>query len=262
MSPYASAFLLQVQTGLRYRLNTLFFLPIFVVPALAAFFLWTAVLGPSGQLGSYDLSSMVTYYLVTHFFVSNTPFSAWTEIGESIRDGTLARWLTRPAGHYGLFLARNLGTWVLYWLMGIGGVVALGLLLRPHFRFQPDPYLVLAALSLWLGGVVLGFTWGYLLQLTAFWTERVRGSLGVVEQVVSFLAGALAPLDLLPLSGLWQWLPFRFAGYVPAQIYLGRMSEREIGAEAAILLGWMLAFAVLVQVVWQRGLRRFQGAGG
>lgn len=262
MKPYVSAFALQLQTGVRYRANALFYLPSFVMPALAVFFLWSTVLGPAGELGSYDLTSMVTYYLVTHFFVSNTPFAAWIEIGESIRDGTLARWLTRPAGHYGLFLARNLGGWIVYWLLGIGAVVLIGVLLRPHFTFQHATGLVPAALGLWLGGVVLGFTWGYLLQLTAFWTERVRGSLAIASQIAAFLAGAIIPLDLLPLSSLWALLPFRFAGYVPAQVYLGRMTGPEIAGQAVSLAAWLTVFAVAVRVMWRRGLRRFQGAGG
>lgn len=262
MRVYWGAFLLQLKSTLRYRTNALLYLPAVLIPPLAIFFLWSTVLAKGATLGTYDLSSMVTYYLITQFFAANTPFVAWTEISESIRDGRLAIWLVRPASHYRLFLARLLGSYVFLWLVGIGGVASVAILLRHYVRLQTDPTFIVAAVLLWLGGVVLGFTLGYALNLLAFWTQRVTGTLGLVEQMAFFLSGAVIPLDLLPLHNLWLVLPFQFAGWVPAQVYLGRIPKGDLWFEFLKLAAWLAAGGGLVQLAWRRGLGRFQGPGG
>jgi ABC-2 type transport system permease protein len=262
MSAYLRAGALDLQTGLRYKVNSLLYLPVFIVPALAASFLWRLVLAGGRSLGGYDLAGMVTYYLVTQFFVANTPFVATTNIGESIRDGSLATWLVRPIGHYGLHLARTVGMFLPLWVMGLAGVALVSALLWPYVLWQRDPLLAAAALAVWLGGVAVGYTIGYLLNLLSFWVERVSGWMLVAEQVAWLSAGVALPLDLLPLPSLWLALPFRFAGWLPAQVYLGKVPAARLPAEAAILLLWLAGLLALTAVVWRLGLRRFQGAGG
>lgn len=261
MRAYKAAFVVGLQTGLRYKLNAFFYLSSVLVPPVAVYFLWRAVLGAGGSLGSYDLGTMVTYYVVTQFFVANAP-GTWTQVGNSIRDGRLSLWLVRPASHYGLDLVLGISNLSVLWLVSLCGLIAIALVLQPYFRWQTDPVLVLAALLLWFGGVILSFTLVYLLNLLAFWLERVDGMLGLVGQVTPFLSGSVIPLDLLPLRQFWLLLPFRFAGWLPVQVYLGRVSKQDIPFEFAGLLAWLCALFALSQWVWRRGLRRFQGAGG
>lgn len=262
MTAYWEAFLIEMQSTLRYRANVLFYLTAVLIPPLAIFFLWQTLLGQGATLGSYDLKAMVTYYLITQFFIANTPFSAWVEIGESIRDGRLALWLIRPACHYGLYLGRLLGSWVPFWVMGLVGTAGVAALLHRYFQLQTDLLYLITAFLLWFGGVLLGFTWGYLLNLVAFWTGRATGTVVLAEQAALFLAGGVVPLDLLPLKELWLFFPFRFAGWLPAQVYLGRLGGEELILEVLKLFAWLIAFFTMVRVLWKRGLQRFQGAGG
>jgi ABC-2 type transport system permease protein len=253
-------YLVGLQVDLRYKLNTLFYLSYVLVPPLAVFYLWRAVLSAGGRIGDYDLSTMVTYYVVVQLFVCSTP-APWPEIGESIRNGRLAFWLVRPASHYGLYLARVVSSHALLWLFSFGGLTIVATLLRPFFRVQTDPVLVLAAVLLWLGGVLVSFTLGYLVNLLAFWTERVSGALSLVTQAMPFLAGSILPLDLLPLPQLWLSLPFRFAGWLPTQVYLGRIGRQALPLEFARLVLWLVVLILLCQWVWRRGLACFQGPG-
>jgi len=134
LRPYLRALQVQTQVTLRYRGNVFAFLSYVLIPPLAVFFLWRAVLGGERALGGYDLSTMVTYYIVTQYFVANTAFSAWTDIGEEIRDGRLTLWLLRPASHYGLYFARNIGGWIPYWTVGLLGAAAVAGILHRYFR--------------------------------------------------------------------------------------------------------------------------------
>jgi ABC-2 type transport system permease protein len=260
--PYWAALVLDLQTVLRFRSNILFFLTAVLIPPLAVFFLWRTVLGTEEAIGAYDLRSMVTYYLIVQFMVANTPHTATYEIRENIYNGRLAAWLARPCSYFTLYLARVIGSWIPFWLFGAAGTSVVALVLRDYVQLPPHPVLLVLALLLWLGGVLLGFTWGYLINLTAFWTERAVGVVTVADVVVFFLAGGILPLDLLPVQWLWQALPFRFFGWVPAQVYLGRLDLAAIGAEWIKLMIWVLVLLCLSRLLWRRGLRRFQGPGG
>lgn len=262
LRPYWATLLLDLQTVVRFRLNVLLFLTAVLIPPLAVFFLWRTVLGAEGAIGTYDLRSMVTYYLVVQFMVANTPHTASYEIRENIYDGRLAVWLTRPCSYFTLYLARVIGSWIPFWLFGAVGTSVVALVLRKYVQLPPQPALFAQALLLWLGGVVLGFTWGYLINLTAFWTERAVGVVTVADAVVFFLAGGVLPLELLPVHWLWHVLPFRFFGWVPAQVFLGRLDVAAIGREWIKLGMWLLALLWVSRLVWRRGLRRFQGPGG
>jgi ABC-2 type transport system permease protein len=260
MRAFIAQYAVGLQAALRYKLNAFFYLSFVLVPPVAIFFLWRAVLGAGGTLGGYDLSALVTYYIVAQFFLANTP-GPWPEVGESIRNGRLSLWLVRPASHYALYLARVISSFAFLWPVSLGGLIVVALILHPYFRWQADPVLVAAALLLWFGGVILICSLGYLLNLLAFWTERVDGLLGLVGQANPFLSGAVVPLDLLPLRQLWLLLPFRFAGWLPVQVYLGHIARQDIPGEFARLAIWLLAVLVLSRMAWQRGLRRYQGAG-
>ncbi len=260
--PYMRALKVQVQVNLRYRGNVLAYLSYVLIPPLAVFFLWRAVLGRGGTLAGYDLSAMVTYYIVAQYFVAHTSFSAWIDIGEEIRNGRLTLWILRPASHYGLYFSRNIGGWIPYWIMGLVGAAAVAGILHRYFLLPEELWRVPVALGFWLLGVALAFTWGYMLNLFAFWTKRSTGVVLMADAVATFLTGGLVPLDILPLKEIWLFFPFRFAGWFPTQVFLGRVPAEELPQELGLLLAWLLAFLLVRRLVWELGLRRYQGAGG
>ncbi|MGB9833235.1 MAG: ABC transporter permease, partial [Caldisericum exile] len=59
----------EIKRSIQYKVNALFYLSVVLIPPLALFFLWKSILSNGGNIGSYDLSAMVTYFIVTQFFV-------------------------------------------------------------------------------------------------------------------------------------------------------------------------------------------------
>lgn len=260
MRPYWAAFKVTLQNTLRYRANVFFYLSLVLVPPLAMFFLWRTVLGETGSLSTYTLRDMVTYYLVTHFFGSLLP-AAWTDIGRSIRTGEISRWLVCPASHFGLFLAQSLGVTAVLAGVSLAGWLVLVAVLRGYFLW-PHPGDAILAVAFWIGGGLVYYLWGYLLNLLAFWTERAQGVWGLEDALVWFLGGAIIPLDVLPLREVWLALPFRFFGFLPAQVFLGRLGQGEILREFVGLILWLTVLGSVVFLAWRRGLRRYQAPGG
>lgn len=259
---YRSSFMMEIKNAMVYRANLFFYLTYVVIPPLALFFLWKSYFENTGRLLSYDLNGMVTYSIITHFFVSNTPFSAWSEIGESIKDGGLTLWLIKPINHYRIYLARLIGSWVPLWIVSLSGVSAVIFALRNYITFQTNLLYVSVSILFWMGGVILGFTVGYLVNLLSFWTDRSSGGFVLLSGLTYLLSGAVLPLDILPLKQIWLALPFKYSGFFPAQIYLGRVPPAEWPIEFVKMLVWVLVLSIATRIVWNLGLQRYQASGG
>lgn len=262
LRPYCGSLIMDMKNALAYKANLIFYLTYVIIPPLAIFFLWSAILGDGKTIQSYDLNSMVTYFVITQLFVSNTPFSAWSEIGDEIRNGDLTLWLVKPIDHYLLYLSRLVGSWIPLWLTSFGGVTIVFLILHNYIKFQTDIVVIIATIVFWLGGVVFGFTIGYLFNLLAFWTDQSSGALMLSSGAAYFLSGAVLPLDILPFKEIWLALPYKYSGYFPAQIYLGRVPSSEWPVEFVKLCAWILITVIAAKIVWRIGLKRYQAAGG
>jgi len=83
----------------------------------------------------------------------------------------------------------------------------------------------------------------------------------MADAAAVFLAGGFVPLDILPLREVWLFLPFRFVGWFPAQVFLGRVSPERLPGELGLLLGWLFLFVAGAKLIWRLGLRNYQGAG-
>ena len=78
----------------------------------------------------------------------------------------------------------------------------------------------------------------------------------------NFLAGAIIPLDLFPkwLQEVLAYTPFPYLTYVPAKAYMGE-NPFSMAQSVATLGLWTVLAIFFANFVWNRGLRRFSGAG-
>ena len=77
------------------------------------------------------------------------------------------------------------------------------------------------------------------------------------------LSGYLIPLELVPGVQRWaNWLPFRSMGSLPTEIILGHLKGPALIQGLAAQAMWIVIVLILVRVVWNRGIRRFEAFGG
>lgn len=131
-------------------------------------------------------------------------------------------------------------------------------------RVQLNGWDVLAALpALFLAGA-LRFLFTYLLALSAFWTERAHGVVGLGETLIFLLGGSATPVTLFSgaLRTLGELLPFRAMLGFPAEIASASLSTAQIIAGYALQALWISILAALAVMVWKTGLRRYTAVGG
>ncbi len=254
----------QLQRGMAYRINWFFgllgsFLSLFIQVAI-----WQALYrGAPAVVAGATLADMVTYAIITSVVGAVTHANFLFEVGGFIRDGSVSTRLIRPIDFRMGLLAENVGR-------TIGGILlhTLPAVLVAALAFGLKPpasaiHAVGFAFFL-LGAACLNYLFQFALGYLCFWfiSPTLPNSSTLV---LSYLfSGRLVPLWFFPdaIQNLAGYMPYRFLYFVPASIYLGKISPQEFAGLAAILLFWIAVLFGLERLLWSLGLRKLVIQGG
>ncbi|MEO0254078.1 MAG: ABC-2 family transporter protein [candidate division WOR-3 bacterium] len=257
---YISVSKISILQSLQYKVNTFFLLSIIIIPPLTYFFLWKSVYDQQEIIGDYKLSELITYYIISYFFLETKPH-AWWEIADSIKNGTFSKYITKPINYFLFYFFSAYSYLFTWWIFAILGVILLFFVLKNYIIL---PYgllpFFLSFLFGFLGGV-LGYIIEYLLNLLAFWIERPFAFLRILDLSVYFLSGSIIPLDLLPFKKIFLFLPFKYISFFPAQIFIGKAQSVNIVIELFMLILWIIFFYFLSQIVFYFGRKRYSAPG-
>ena len=255
------------QDSLVYRFNSLVWVAYAVVPSFALMLVWLAAYGDAGRsnIGGYDLSQMLTYYLVvTALSVAITPNPEW-DIATTIRDGKITPFLLRPIGYFGYRVSWETSYQVVKTAMAAPAFLALGWFFRAYIHIPPPDAGRLACFLLaCLGAYGLLSQLKFLLGISAFWVAEAGGLIEIWNVLCGLFAGRLLPLALLPAwaQSLGTLLPFSLLYAFPVSILMGRATPATLLAGFGGQLMWLLVLGALVRFGWQRGLRAYEAYGG
>jgi ABC-2 type transport system permease protein len=226
--------------------------------------LWSAVAreAPGGQFKQWGQADFVAYFLA--MLIVRTLTGSWVvwQLNQEIRTGTLSMRLLRPVHPFVAYGAEHLAAVPLRSAMALPVMIVM-LVSVGGGHVVRDPLL------LWLLPVSLAATW-----LMTFASMLMIGSLGLfIERstavfemwlaILFVLGGYLAPIALLPawLQRVVHWLPSYYMLAAPVEWMIGRSTREVALRHLAIQWAWVAIFAVLAQLVWRRGIRRFEAYG-
>ncbi|MEN9933791.1 MAG: hypothetical protein RLZZ387_370 [Chloroflexota bacterium] len=221
------------------------------VTPLIGLAVWSAAL-PAANLSTYYVALLFTR-LVTVSYENHT-FSS------RIYNGELADDLLRPHAVVLAPLGENLAIRVWHLAIGLPALVAVWLV-APVRLTPPDVLLALPAL---VGAAALQFLFTFTLALSAFWTERAHGVVGIGGTLVFLLGGEAAPVPLLPeaIRPIGEALPFRAMHGFPAEVASGLLAPGEVLVGYGWQALWLVIFGLAAALVWRGGVRRYTAVGG
>ena len=259
---YRAQFKTTIAEQFQYRGALVIWLLGLVIEPVIYLAVWSTVArSQGGEVDGYSAEAFAAYFLAT-MVVSHASFT-WVmwEMEYWIRQGTLSPLLVRPVHPIHRQIAVNLTFKLLTLTVIVPVAVVLALVFRPAFTVTPAtavafvPSLILA--------IALRFAIEWTLASAAFWVTRVVAINQLYFVAFLFLSGQAVPLPLLPgpARTLAEILPFyRTLGF-PVELLLGRLSLGEavlgIGAQAA----WLAVAVLLLNVVWNRGIRQYSAVG-
>lgn len=212
------------------------------------------------MLEGWTAREMEGYYLLVLCIVMLSNTELHRDISEMVHRGSLDQWLVRPLSFFqlsaGIILSRLL----------ILLVPVLAILIGGYFIAPTLPLFTLHAL--WTSLIVLPLAILLFALLTtvvglvSFWTVHIHSTFALTMVVLDFFGGMMLPLSLLPgsLQTASDFLPLRFAIADPISAML-RPGTAILPLLAGQLLWCSLLFG-LAALLWSRGVRRYEAAGG
>ncbi len=248
---------------LTYRFNFLMWRVRTVVLLLSIYFLWHSVIPAGSSLFGYTQNMMLTYILLTSLTNAFVTSTRTHEIGDEINGGDLSNYLIKPINYFLYWFWKDVGDKAMNIVFSITELLVLFFILRPSIFIQKDFMFILLFLISILLAIVLYFFINILLGLVGFWNPEVWAPRFIFTIILGFFAGNYFPLDILPATvfKIFEILPFSYLIYFPIKIYLGQIAQAEILKGFLVMILWSFAFFIIVQLVWNKGLKAYTAQG-
>ncbi|MSU27629.1 MAG: hypothetical protein CK546_04380 [Pedosphaera sp.] len=267
MEKYWHVLNIGLQNTMVYRLNFLFRATFGLIPLIAIISVWRAIYEgkAGGQVASYGLSQMISYYLVITIVDALTAVTEddW-QIAADIKDGNISQFLLKPMDYLTYRLCLFGAGRIVYAVFAVVPTCAFIWLLRDNFILPPD-----AATACWFAVSValtalLQFLFSFTLALLAFWVLEVATFIFIAFAFEYLAGGHLFPLDLLPpaVAGALDYTPFPYMLFFPVSIWLGRVTGDALWLGLLVQLLWVVAAYALARGVWNRGIKKYSAVGG
>lgn len=232
-----------------------------VVTILIQVSIWRAMLGSRSDTG-VSISEMITYTIVTTTISILEMSNVLSVVDDGLRSGNIAMQLLKPMRYPAYLFCEEWGN-VMYRLTFT--LIPTFLIAWFFFGFHfPAAASLLPFFMAILISIAMSFAFGYLISLLAFWFMTTFSLRWIYWGMRTLFSGAFLPLWFF--SGTWETvahaLPFQYLGFVPAAIYLGKMTGGEMYAAIGIGLLWIALLYMLLEVLWKQAVRRLIIQGG
>ncbi len=263
MRKYFFIFKYYVERILVYRIRILIWFFCDIVNFVVFPFIWLHIYGSRTTIADFTREDLVTYYIILALISAGFTSHISKYVREDIMKGDLNRSLTRPEPHF----IRCYLSEIAY--KSISCAIALCVafviwLIVPQYIVQPNSLFTVLffALGLFFAFSISQFI-EYIIGLCSFWLGETRALTHTSEMLTMLFAGSIAPLSFFPtfFQKIAAVLPFKFLGYIPAQIYLGQLTKTEIYQELLLATGWLCALGLLIWYMWRKGLKVYEGVG-
>lgn len=259
---YLTLFKTDLAVQFQYRAAMLIWLIGLVVHPVVYMVVWSTVAhSRGGQVGGFTGADFAAYYIVM-MIVNHLTFT-WImfEFEFRVRTGAFSPLLLQPLHP----IHRDIATNAAYKLLTLVVIVPITALLVWVFepRFALQPWALLAFIPALIMAFFMRFLVEWSLALAAFWTTRVNALNQIYFAALLFLAGRMAPLELMPewVQTLASVLPFRWMVAFPVELFLGRLTPDEALHGLAMQVAGLLLALGLIALVWGRGVKKYSAVG-
>lgn len=257
-----------LQEATTYRADWCFRILGNILGCFISYFIWNAVFlsGNSETMNGFTMPQMVVYIFLM-FLTSTLIGSGGTyDIGEEIRDGSIAMRMIKPISYNSTFLFQELGNKIMTVCILIVPLVVGVEIVRTIFtgaiQFNILGFLlyIFSCVLAYLVNFFFNICFGFI----AFVIKYLWGANLMKNCIVGFLSGATIPLAFLPevLEKIFLLLPFASLNYTPVMIYMGMYSGTELLYYLGLQVFWVLAFWGLSKLLWNIATKRLCVQGG
>lgn len=257
-----------LQEAFTYRANWLFYILGDVIGCFVSFFVWEAVFISNGgeSFMEFDKGDMIVYIFLT-FLTGQIIGSGGTyDIGQEIKDGTIAMRMIKPISYNSTFLFQELGNKLMeigiIFIPLVAGVEIYRFFLTGSLQFDIAQFLLYLVCCVF--AYLINFFFNISFGFTAFVFKNLWGSNLLKNCIVGFLSGSTIPLAFFPevFRNVLSVLPFASLSYTPVMIYMGMYTGWDIVFYLGLQIFWCIAFWGMSKLIWKAVVKHLCVQGG
>ena len=244
-----------------YRLD---FILTVLSPAFVTFFikyqLWTSIYAnhPTGEINGHNLGQMIRYHVWALIVSLIAKGHSSINITLEIRHGKISSYLIYPFNFWEFHTASFLAFEAVQVVIAL---VTLGILSTSTIISFPPLNLLCLGLAYCIIVSFLWFSLQFLIGILGLWLEETWILRVMMDLIVSFLSGAIIPLEFFPpqLTAFLDYTPFPLMAHYPIKIFMGESIPWQRGV--FLLSIWLIILAIANTIVWRKGIRNYTAAG-
>lgn len=246
-----------------YRLNFVMWRFRVFLSLISTYFLWFTLLPTGRSIATYDRPTILTYILGGSIMYSIVISTRVADVANDIIQGDLSNYLTRPVNYILYYFFKDIGDKGMNIFFSIIEITIFFLIVHPPFFIQKNIWIIIAFIFAIVFAIVINFCLNMLLSFIGFFSSEAWGPRFIFFILLSFFAGTLFPLDILPhwLFIILNSLPFSYLIYTPMKIYLGQISLQNTIVALLVSGVWAVILLLVVQLSWKKGLKLYSAEG-
>jgi ABC-2 type transport system permease protein len=250
-------FTITLKNSMVYRWSVLFSIFGSVLYISISLMLWRYLYQDTPDMISYMTRYTIMSNIIAMFYTGGITY----RIGEKVSSGDFVTDLIRPINFFSMA-----------WQMEIAEMCTNFMMRGLPVILIYSPFLVISAGYYNIPAVLLAVALGHILFLliyallgfSAFILIEIWPFHRLLNDTIRLLAGGFIPLALLPgfIGTIARVLPFRFLYSFPLELLFGTADMTTASNNFAILLFWILVFAMLNIVMYRLALKKAVVQGG
>lgn len=253
-----------VQDAFIYRAEIYMQIVAWFISFLLYFYLWRAIFSSTPNIGTYTVSTMLTYFFLVQV-LRNFIFSHYGfVINRDIQYGDMANLMTKPISIVPYYYALEIGRNIVKFAVSMTSNVFILLIFWKFFDFGTITYAsVLLGLLATIPAHFINYCSVSIIGASAFWLTDANRLIFFYFALTTLTSGWIVPIDLFPepFQTILMYTPFPYTFYFPIKLTQGLLTTPEILEGFAVQIMFCGIMGLLFSLEIKRGIRRFESVG-
>lgn len=262
MRVYYEIIKISIKNSVVYKLDTLISIFGSIITLYVQIYLWKALFN-GNSIDVVSLSDMITYQIVGVVLGLIYMNTVALEVGNKVRDGSIAIELIRPYNFAISMFFKELGNTISGFVIKGLPVIIFAIVVF-NFRLKTSLVDLLLLLIIFILNILIYWLMHYIIGLLHFIFINAVWFIRILGDTIRILGGGVIPLWFFPdiLRKISLFLPFQLLYQLPQSIFINKISANELITGIITELAWISVLGLLSLYLWSIGTKKLVIQGG
>lgn len=266
MQKYKTCFAMGIQKATEYRFDFFVGYVSAVFPIIIQISMWTAIYHSTatGILYGYSYQQMILYTFFVGVIAKFISTGFEYEMNDDIKNGGLNKYLVKPINYcfyrISCFLGERCSISIVFFFL----LIVLCTMFKFMGYFEISVLKIICFLFALMLSLLLNFFLYFCIGISGLWISEISRVFPAISIILTILSGGIFPLDILGerFNNLIFFLPFKYLLQFPVDIISGKELNYPISIAFAVQIFWVIILALIAQMLWKKGLKKYIAIGG